>query len=367
VRLPKIFNSLLTICLFSSTFSLEARLNPASEVTYGLSGGRLGDNLLSVAHAAWLSHSLGIPLTYTPFPYSDQLKLSTLLKKPSCVKCSALNQLEDYTKLWNQCLSSETQEPLLISLPYFPEISLESSPSPMAQINWDDAAFIKTLRGLIAPLQTFEEPKLPADRVSVALHIRTGVGGIDEKKFRQHWPLKGPPLSFYTDALKILWEMQNRPLYVFIFTDDPDPVALQETLAKSFGGCDIVFACRKNDNRADKNVLEDFFAMGKFSCLIRPDSNYSVVASKIFPYQVVIAPLHAQTEDEIFIDKLLVQVSSKESASKPLRTVVVKDSKHHHHHKSDKEKEKERRRKEKEKEKERKRKDKEKKHKRKHH
>ncbi len=372
----KIFNRLLTICLLFLPFSLQAKLSPTSEITYGLSGGRLGDNLLSVAHAAWLSHTLGIPLTYTPFPYGDQLALSSQLKKPSCTKFCSLNEVSDYTTLWNVCLGAKTAEPLLITLPYFAESSPDLSSAPMAQVNWDDPDFIMRLRELISPIQPVAAPKLPENRTHVALHIRTGVGGIDERKFKEHWPLKTPPMSFYIDGLRTIWEMLKRPLYVFIFTDDPNPHELQNTLAKAFVGSDILFDCRKEGNRADKNVLEDFFTMGKFSCLIRPDSNYSLVASKIFPYQIVISPLSSEKNEanEVEIDRLLVQVNSADAVSKPVRTVVVKSSSKHD--KKEKEKEKERRRKEKEKEKEkerkrkeeeRKRKEEEKKRKKKHH
>lgn len=366
----KIFNSLLALPLVSLPFSLHAKLSPTSEITYGLSGGRLGDNLLSVAHAAWLSHTLGIPLTYTPFPYGDQLALSSQLKKPSCTKFCSLNEVHDYTKLWSVCLGAETADPFLITLPYFAESSPDLSTAPMAQVNWDDPGFIKKLRELITPNQPLAAPKLPENRTSVALHMRTGVGGIDELKFKEHWPLKSPPMSYYVDSLRTLSEMLKRPLYVFVFTDDPNPHELQNTLAKAFAGSDILFDCRKEGNRADKNVLEDFFTMGKFSCLIRSESNYSLVASKIFPYQIVISPLSSEKNDadEVEIDRLLVQVNSADAVSKPVRTVVVKSSSKQHK----KEKEKERRRKEKEKERkrkeeERKRKEEEKKRKKKHH
>ncbi len=352
---PKILTILLTACLLQFS-PVNARLDSSSGVTYGLSGGRFGDNLLSFTHAAWLSYSLGIPIVYTPFTYSDQLQLSVELKKANHSKHCQLNCAEDYTKLMSDVLSKESKGSLLITLPYFPECPEYDPTFPMAnQINWDDPAFIKGLRNLIRPLTAFEGPKLPSDRASVALHIRTGAG-FDERKFQEHWPLKSPPMSYYVDSLKILLDVLKRPLYVYIFTDHNNPIELQKTLAKSFSGSDVQFDCRKEENRHDLNVIEDFFAMGKFSCLIRPDSNFSVVASKLFPYQVVISPLHCfqDTKQNILVDRLLLQVGSSEAVSKPVRTVInkytdVKKANAKDQKKSKKEKRKEEKRKEEEK------------------
>src|ERR1700728_1817882 len=52
-----------------------------SYITYALSGGRFGDNLLAFMHAKWFSYRFKLPLLYKPFPYSDQLQLS-LDEKP---------------------------------------------------------------------------------------------------------------------------------------------------------------------------------------------------------------------------------------------------------------------------------------------
>ena len=66
----------LVICAFNFGRKAEASVDPASGVIYELSGGRFGDNLLSVAHAKWVAYSLGLPLVYLPFPFSDCFQLS---------------------------------------------------------------------------------------------------------------------------------------------------------------------------------------------------------------------------------------------------------------------------------------------------
>ena len=44
------------------------------------------------------------------------------------------------------------------------------------------------------------------------------------------------------------------------------------------------------NNGPNNNVLEDFFAMTEFDCLIRPDSNYSTVAEILGDYMLVMHP-----------------------------------------------------------------------------
>ncbi len=311
-------------CLFLLCFCsiVHARVHPESGVTYTLSGGRFGDNLLSVAHALWLAHSLDLPLVYTPFPYGDQLALSKQAMIKNFTESCVLSSAQSYTKFWNMRLSKDTGQPTLVTLPYAPEFAYEyDSAFPIyTQINWDDPVFVEKLRAYIRPSADFPNLALPQDRTTVALHIRTGAG-FDVKKFQALWPLKGPPLSYYIDGLKILAEMHKTPLYIHIFTDHQNPSLLKKDLEKAFIGKDLVFVCRTEENRQDKNVLEDFFAMGAFDCLIRTDSHYSLMAAKLFPYQVVISPLHAKklSKKEHHIDKVLVEVKEKKGL---LRTVI---------------------------------------------
>jgi len=71
----------------------------------------------------------------------------------------------------------------------------------------------------------------------------------------------------------------------------------------------ITFACRENGNRHDRNVVDDFFALTKFDCLIRSDSNYSLMASKFADYKIQISP-HAITKKghEVIISEVKFEV-----------------------------------------------------------
>ena len=311
----------LTIC---ASISLEARIHPHSGVTYALSGGRLGDNLLAVAHAKWLAHCLKLPLVYFPFAYGDQLKLSV---DPSVIPFNSFHfedeyylfHNDSYFKLWRQLWSEDYGKPSLLQLAYYSESGQDYDPPgsfpTFTQVNWDDPVYIESLRALIAPIAPLPQPQLPADRLTVAIHIRTEVGRdvTAWEIFTPIFPLKGPPYSYYKDALQCLWKAIEKPMYVFIFTDHPNPPELRDRFAQAFQGLDIVFDCRVSGNHHNANVLEDFFALGKFDCLIRADSNYSLVASKLFKYQFEIYPLHytRNANNEITIDRFMMQANAR--------------------------------------------------------
>lgn len=319
--------------LLCSSFAF-GYIDSSSAIKYGFSGGRFGDNLLAVAHAKWFSYCLGLPLVYLPFDYSDHLQLSRDsslifdLKKHEYSKQCEIRSEGDYQNLWKWIFAPEALHKTLITLAYYPESAYEYERDhahnypPYSQVNWDDPIFIQELKRLMTPIVSLKEIQLPKDRITIALHIRTGVG-YDGADFPKLWPLKWCPLAYYDDALNFLWNMYQKPLYVYIFTDDPNPKNLKKMFSNKFRQHDIVFACRDERNSHNLNVVDDFFALGKFDCLIRNESNFSYMASKLFPYKVMIAPLHfvGDPKKSIKIDQILVQVSNNGSIPF-LRTIV---------------------------------------------
>ncbi len=308
-------------------FQLQAHCQ-RSGIVYRLSGGRFGDNLLAVAHGKWVSYRLGIPLVYTAFPYSDQLMLSvdpsTIHREHfTCSQVYPIDRGSDFLRL-TQAQSAYLKEPMMIVLPFYPDpeeaegirtfdpVELMFS-GLYIQVGWNDPHFLRELRSLISPRNPVPQMQLPTDRVTVAIHIRTGAGGDEPSwgQFTSNWPLKGAPFSYYVDALKALYEEVNQPLYAFIFTDSPNPFELQQAFERHFSDFDIVFDSRAKGNEHDKNVIEDFFAMKQFHCLVRGKSNYGYIASKIFPYDVVVSPLTYgyNAQNQVVIDRLVVQVN----------------------------------------------------------
>ena len=72
----------------------------------------------------------------------------------------------------------------------------------------------------------------------------------------------------------------------------------------------ITFGCRKEGNRHDAHVMEDFFALMDFDCLIRSASNYSFLPSIIADYQVVMTPKHYiwYVTDDLRVEKHIDQI-----------------------------------------------------------
>ena len=74
----------------------------------------------------------------------------------------------------------------------------------------------------------------------------------------------------------------------------------------------MIFDCRTTVNNEFVNVLDDFFALLKFDCLIRADSNFSYIASKLGNYTLVISPWHGiVTDGTTFIDEINFEMNHK--------------------------------------------------------
>lgn len=333
--LKNLFSS-LAICFAGLSFSffshVEARLSADSSVTYSLSGGRFGDNLLAVAHAKWLSYVLDVPLRYHPFPYSDHLQLNqdpSVLKTPPPLshKHITLQTKEDYFFVLHQLQNLETELSALITLPYYPDTEHDLNIYPyyplFLEVNWSDPQFIKELRALISPIEPLRKIELPHDRTTVAMHIRTG-GGFDDSTLSRKFPLKSPPLSYYEESLRYLWTIVKKPLYVFLFTDDPSPLFLQHHFENMFAHYDIVFACREQGNWHNTHVLEDFFAFSSFDCIICSGSCFSLMASRLFHFDLLFAPLDFKREPNytITINRILMEKASPIPNIPSIKTII---------------------------------------------
>lgn len=327
----RLFFIVLSWALFE--ISPLAGIAPAA-VTYQLKTGRFGDQLLAFSHAVWFSHTLGIPVFYKPFAYSDQLKLHldpALLREGEFHprQTYVLNSQQDYLKFFKLLSSDTALEDALFEVPYYPDSTYLYEGRPQAQytiVNWKDPEFLQRLRQCISPLKDLQKPLMPKGRMTVALHYRSG-GGYDKPGWQQIFPLKGPPDAYYSEALSMLYQVVDRPLYVFIFTDDPKPRKVRKKLSTLFTEEKMVFACREGANSHDQNVLEDFFALGEFDCLIRPDSNFSFMAAVLFPFKIIVSPAHHRIDQnkEIVIDQFLFEFAPTDKVKQPIRTILRKE------------------------------------------
>ncbi len=295
--------------------SAFARLqNNEKGITYTFSGGRLGDNILTYLHARWLSYKYDTLFIYAPFPYSDQLKMHECdelridLVRPFFKKEWILNNEKEVAGISGSAL---------IFVRYFPESTIEIKTHPhycqgRFTVDWKNPEFKQLMRKLIAPrfpITTLEMPNEPW--ITVAIHVRRG-GNFDPSCIQFDLPLKAPPDSFYLTALRRMSELlSHRQIYAYIFTDDPDPQKIVHKYQDAVKDLvNIRFDCRKTFNGPWNNVLEDFFSIQKFDCLIRPDSNYTIVAEKLKDFQIVISPEDARIEKgAVYIDTLHIEKS----------------------------------------------------------
>jgi hypothetical protein len=147
------------------------------------------------------------------------------------------------------------------------------------------------MRKLIRPKTPITYPEIPKHCVSIALHIRTGGGFKMDEQLYAKYPTRFAPLHFYRDQLKRLLSLYpEKRLYVHIFTDDKDPEHIVTYLKQEILSDRIIYGFRQTGNAHNQHVVEDFFFMLKFRCLVRPTSNFSKVAEFLGNYEVVIVP-----------------------------------------------------------------------------
>ncbi|MDE3056169.1 MAG: hypothetical protein KGI80_05740 [Verrucomicrobiota bacterium] len=238
-------------------------------VTYTLSGGRLGDNLLSYLHAKWIAHQYQIPLIQVPFPRCEEFSLS-LIPQPAVINSPV-----------------ET-------IPYFPEPSMKNNHPPFF-VDWDDHDFRQEIAACLKPTRAHALLKLPSDRITVCVHIRRG-GSFDSPFLSLEYPLKFPPDSYYLQQIETVAHIfQGQPLYLFLMTDDLHPEKTMALYRKTIPNPNIEWDCRKTPPSDD---LDDFFSIPLFDCLIHPDSNFSIVASKLTEYAIKIHPTHYKKKKE---------------------------------------------------------------------
>lgn len=298
----KIF--LFLALFFSSTYGLDRA------VTYDLSGGRLGDNLLAYLRAKWVSYRYDMPLLYQPFPYSSELALGSI-EHPDA----------DSTMKKITFLGAPPQEKALYICPYFSECAWERKRTKEKfyfQVDWKDPGFRKILEPLLKPQKELQLTLPPKGRISIAIHFREG-GGYDVKNKAASLcglAVKFPPFEFYIEGLlKTIALFKGKPLYCYLFTDASHPAIFLEKLKQAVPkDTQIVFDCRLDANADDKNVLEDFFSLFLFDALIHPQSNFSLIPSLIHDYAVCYAPLSARSigkkkEKKMVIDQVKFEVN----------------------------------------------------------
>lgn len=322
---------IITIPFFQKSYSQKIDPRDVSMITYGLSGSRFGDGLVSYMHAKWLSYKYDIPVLYTPFPQSEYLLLAKKEMSPEQRPHSSFKEIVHLTSKKNieRFINHKKEKGILYIIPYYSEYEGECNNAFFKQfftVEWRDKKFYNLLREHVASDNIHPQPVRHSNLVNVALHLRTGRGfdklakpGDDFKKAIKgeknfcnvYFPLKLPALNFYSNALhQLCILLKHRPIHVHIFTDDPHPEevikALKNQIAHKYSGkLEFTF---DHTSQNDLDILKDFFTMTHFDCLIRPASNFSFCAAKISDFLIEISPKSLVITDQFFfINKFHVQ------------------------------------------------------------
>ena len=162
-----------------------------------------------------------------------------------------------------------------------------------------------------------EEKKL---NKQLKLQSRTHLREAGKSKFadRLH-PCKFPPNSYYVEQLKVLSEiLEDAPMYVYVFSDSSEIAAIAEYLEKEVNKPNIEFDYRKEGNRFDANVLDDMYGLLQFDSLIRPESNFSIIAGKLKTYTFTIYPKEYSWQlNKLSIDEAVILHNDKTYRSSP--------------------------------------------------
>ena len=275
-------------------------------------GGRLGDHLISYIKAKYLAYNNDLPLFIKPGKYFKLFKISDneafLDEPPYSDKHKAIKN--GFVNLQSFAYKNPTNFLVSLHNTLHPKVlnSLREKEEFRAEVLSNIAA--KEELPLIFP---------PPNVLSVALHVRTGKGFDKPMLTQQYYDLSGKithtprrtsamkakfsdvrypgrflPEKFYGDAVKYLSDHLNNPkLYVYIFTDDPDPVSLKDRLSSYISRSNITLDCAPLDREKKRSVLIDFFSIGNFDYFIRSDlSNFALVAEFISDHKIVLSSAH---------------------------------------------------------------------------
>jgi len=328
---PFVRSLVFLVLVASVPSSCSAAPNRPSAVAYTLSGGRLGDNLIAFLHAAWISYKYDMPLLYQPFDYADQFAFHTMFER---FDRNVKKQFKSVIELgFNPFSGFSRDDNTLYIIPYFPESAGDFRPNEFYPdrkkntqfftVDWEDQHFLAWARELLKPVNALTLVHPPADCVSIALHVRKNSGGFDPdilhglpiekydpKKLYvdRYYPLKMPPMSYYVEQLRAVLSLYpGQRIYVYLFTDDPNPAALVAECRRYITDDRISWDYRRARNHHASNVVEDFFSMQQFDCLIRPDSNLSIIAGRLGDFDCVISPvIHHWEQTTLHIDKAAI-------------------------------------------------------------
>lgn len=283
----------------AQTLTPSSALQKGSAISNQATTHRLGDQLLTYFTTQWIAHVQGVPFLLSPFPYAEQFRLASMA--PKIDKLYRFKQVKFFSGSGYEDLFTPST---LWQVPFIPYSRQEKKgflkgKNPV-KVDWDNPEFRALIRESLTPVEPVNTIIPPKDRLSVALHVRTGGAFKSDKKWHKTLPLKFAPDAFMIRALKTLLALiPDTPLYIYLFTDDLQPEKIIEKYQASLPHVDIIWDYSRDRSRTkDQLILEDLLSFQNFDCLIRPCSHFSVIGGKLGRYELEIGPTHYYLNDQ---------------------------------------------------------------------
>ncbi len=288
----------VTLLLLQGFFSFSCQ---AAIISHDNKASLTGDKLLQFTKALWVAEQNNLRFKFNPFNLSN--RLNTHNSNEVTENISGIKKIED--------VKSESQIDPKANVVYLISYYFKAQQwGHWLEVTswkgiWDNEEFRDKLRSFISP--NFEIPKLelPKGRIHVALHVRKG-GGVGHPLFSERsteirqtyadkiWPIKFPPDEYYIEQIKRMSDLlDNKPMHVQIFTDDPNPRRLITKYSKAANKSNITFGAREVGNTIKTNILEDLFTMTTFDYFIRGGSNFAQIIHLLGKFKICIYPRSA--------------------------------------------------------------------------
>ncbi len=304
-------------------------------ISYEYCPGRFGDKILGYSHARYLSYITQIPFLSRSSSNKDYLLSDHLMTDyesfPFQEKARHYSQVfhiksSDTLAEFFRMIQEPGTPPTLFMVEYFPsdvfEWNLTPSWTTALVIPWKEEGFANYLRKSL-------QPKIPIPdftvegRLNVADHMRDLSGGDVDHISRRFLPLKHPYIDYHERQIRRVYEWSGKkPMHVFIFSDTKTPLEFLEQIKSRFPHEDILFKIQVLEQPDVNYVVQDFFAMQKFDVLITTQSNFSMMASRLADFDMIISPVHGVGEYPHFqIDR--IQLITKKSAWFPFELNTI--------------------------------------------
>lgn len=292
-----------------SSLSLSSSSLQNNAITFVLSGGRLGDNLLSYIHAKWLSYIYDLPLLFQPFLNCE---FFCLFEQENYHSSDFQFSQNVHINRNNLNSIAPGDGSICYNLPYFPETAVESAipwlyhmQLPVFSINWEDRTFKLMIKKLLAPRVDIQPIALQEDRINIAVHYRSEFGDNNTlQNLQRNHAIKFPSITYHIEQLQRLIKLfSEHKIFVYLFSDDSNPENLIRIFQEAIPNQEIQWATKKRTSSSPSILedLNDFYSIGQFDCLVRSASNFSSIAAKLGNYIIEIAPSHYHFEGDVLV------------------------------------------------------------------